>query len=61
MLIREKDIQEKIASVVATLEMEGMCCTEEEKKWMAQILRKEITVEDAMCQIDKEFGIKSKK
>lgn len=53
----EKKVKYIVDNVVATLAMEGMICTEEDKEMMARLARGEITLEEADREVCVQYGI----
>lgn len=53
----EKKVKYIVDNVVATLAMEGMTCTEEDKDTMARLARGEITLEEADREGLTRYGI----
>lgn len=50
------NVKNMVDNIAASMAMEGMICTEDEKKMMEQILEGEITIDEAMQLIDEECG-----
>ena len=52
------DVEKEVGNVVASLAMEGLICTENEKEIAAKLFRGEITETEAREYFDKEFDEK---
>lgn len=53
----EKKVNHIIDNVIATMAMEGMICTDEDKDMMARLAHGEITLEEADREVCVQYGI----